>query len=48
MALCPCSRKCCDNPEPSGLIHECSEEAVCEDCSATLCVNCGEICYCEL
>lgn len=46
---CPCgtSGECCSQPEVVTPEHEC-EDNFCEECYCFQCVNCGEVCYCEL
>lgn len=47
---CPCGTngKCCENPEPQQVEHECSDEDVCEGCYELECANCGASCSCDL
>ncbi len=44
---CPCSNKCCPNPDTFTPEHICIEK-VCEDCFNTVCKSCGNSCCCDL
>jgi hypothetical protein len=45
--FCPCSGKCCNNPDVICPKHKCIED-VCEDCFVSECKNCGGWCCCDL
>jgi hypothetical protein len=45
--LCPCSGKCCDEPNLINPEHECVED-ICEDCFVSECLNCNDSCACDL
>lgn len=47
---CPCGMngKCCENPHLTTPDHECSDEAVCEECYVLECSECRKSCSHEL
>lgn len=52
-AGCPCRMNgdCCNNPDVTGVEHDCpdnDEGELCEGCYGLECQNCGDVCYHEL
>lgn len=45
---CGMKGKCCENPRIITPSHQCSDEAVCEDCYVLECLNCSKSCSHEL
>lgn len=49
MTMCPCCNDCCADPNTQTFEHECPEIAdFCEKCYMYECLNCGNVCNCNV